>query len=67
MLSTNHAARRLQRFCLTVELVPEALDVIEAICNDDVVARESPLDGRVFLCTGILLGLGGVIYTSGDA
>lgn len=59
--STDHAAGRLQRLGLAVQLVPEALDVVHAICDHDVVARQHSLDGRIFLRARVLLGLGRVI------
>jgi len=65
--NTNHAARGLQGFGFAVELIPEALDVVEAICNDDIIARQNPLDGRVFLGTCVLFGLRSVVDSAGEA
>jgi hypothetical protein len=45
MCRTDHAAWRLQRLGLTVQLVSEALDVVHAIGDDDVIARQHSLHG----------------------
>lgn len=55
---TDNAAGGLQGLGLAVQLVAEAFDVVQAICNDNVIPRQDPLDGRIFFRTGILLGSG---------
>lgn len=50
-----------------VELIAEALDVIHTIGNDDVIARQHPLHGRIFLRARILLGFGSVVDITSDA
>jgi hypothetical protein len=65
-VETNHTARRLYGLCLAVQLVPKALDVVQSIGNDNVIAREHPLHSRVFFRPRILLGLGGLIDIARD-
>lgn len=64
---TDDAAGGLNSLGLAVELIAEALDVIQAVGNDNVVTGEHALDGRVLLGTSILLCLGRVIYPTGQA
>lgn len=52
----DDAARGGQGLGLAVQLVAEALDVVHPVGNDNVVARQHALDGRVLLGAGILLG-----------
>lgn len=59
--ATHDAARRLHSLGLAVQLVPEALDVVQAVGNDNVVPREHALHGRVLLGARILLGSGCVV------
>jgi hypothetical protein len=47
-------------------LISEALDVIHAIGDDDVIARKHSLYGRIFLRTRILLGSCSVIDRARD-
>ena len=65
--ATDDAAGGLNGLGLAVELVAEALDVIEAIGYDNVVTGEHSLDGRVLLGTGIFFCLGRVVYPPGQA
>jgi hypothetical protein len=58
---TDDAAGGLQSLGLAVQLVAEALDVVQAIGDDDVVARQDSLDGGIFFRTCILLGFGGMV------
>jgi hypothetical protein len=51
----HHTAGRRHGLGLAVQLVPEALDVVHSIGDDDVVARQHALHGRIFLGTRILL------------
>lgn len=57
----DHAAGRLDRLRLTVELVAEALDIIQAISDDDVIPRQHSFHGGVFLSPGILFRLRRVV------
>jgi hypothetical protein len=66
-VETDHAAGRLQGLGFTVQLVPEALDVVHPIGDDDVIARQQPLDSRIFLGTRILLCLCGMVDVSRHA
>jgi hypothetical protein len=63
---TDNTAGRLQGLCLAVQLVAEALDVVEAVGNDYVVAGEDALDSRVFLCARIFLSAGRVVDGARD-
>lgn len=63
---TDDAAGRRDGLGLAVQLVAEALDVVEAVGDDNVVAREHSLYGRIFLRAGILLGPGRVIDMARD-
>lgn len=65
-VGTDHAAGSLHCFGLTVQLVPEAFDVVQAIGNDYVIARQHPLHGRIFFRARILLGPGSVIDGARD-
>jgi hypothetical protein len=64
---TDHAAGRLQGLGLAVQLVAEALDVVQPVGDDNVVARQHPLDGRILLRPRILLGLGRVVHAARHA
>jgi hypothetical protein len=65
-LGTDHAAGSGYRLGLAIQLVSEALDVVQAVGNDNVIAREDSLYGRIFLRTRILLGFGSVIDSARD-
>jgi hypothetical protein len=60
-VGTDHTAGRLQGLGLAVQLVPEALDVVHSIGDDDVIARQQPLYSRIFLGARILLCLCGMV------
>lgn len=60
-MGTDDAARGLQCFGLAVQLVAEALDVVHSIGDDDVIARQHPLYGRIFFRPCIFLGSGSVV------
>jgi hypothetical protein len=62
-----HTTRRLHRLGLTVELVPEALDIVQAVGNDDRVAVEQSLHRRHLRGTCILLRPGSTIGGAGEA
>lgn len=64
---TDHAAGSLNGLGLAVELIAKTFDVVQAIGDDDVVAREHPLYGRILLGAGILFSLGRVIDATGHA
>lgn len=64
---TDHTTWCLHSFGLTVQLVAEALDVIQTIGNDYVIARQHPLDGRIFLRAGIFLRPGSMVDVARDA
>lgn len=61
---TDYATRCLQSFGLAVQLIPEAFNIIEAIGDDYIVARQDSLDGRIFFRAGILLCFGSVVDRS---
>ena len=42
---TYHAARRPRGFSLAVQLIPETLDVIQPVGNDDHPLSQGALDG----------------------
>lgn len=54
-------------FRLAVQLIAKAFNIIWAIGNNYIVARQDTFDGRIFLGAGILLGFGGVVDGAGDA
>jgi hypothetical protein len=64
---TDHAAGSRHGLGLAIQLVPEAFDVVQAIGDYNVIAREDSLYGRIFLRTGILLGPGGMIDRARDS
>lgn len=61
-----NAARRLQRFRFAEELVPEALDVVQAVGDHEVVGAEQPLHGGVLGCARLLLGAGVAVGRARD-
>lgn len=64
---TDHAAGGLNSLGLTVELIAETFDIVETVGYDDVVAREHAFHGRVLFRPGVLLGLSGMVYPTGQA
>jgi len=53
---TDNTTRRLHSLRLAIQLIPKPLDIIQPIRNDNVIARQHALNGRIFFGPSILLG-----------
>lgn len=67
VLDTYHAARSLKSFSFAVQLIPEALDVVQSIGDDNRVSSERAFDRRVFRRSGIFLRASFSIYIPAQA
>ena len=66
---TYNTARRAHCLSLTIELISEALDIVQPIGDDNGVSPQSTLDGGIMCAAGLLLtagfAVGGAGYIQG--